>query len=319
LPLVELDDVVVEFETGLLKKRKVRVVDGISLKVKEKEVYGLVGESGSGKSTLGRASLRLYQLAKGKVVFEGLDITRTPESVLRPLRRRMQLIPQDPFGAINPLHTLGEALSEPLMVHYRLSKEEALEEVRKMLEDVGLTPPEEFLTRRPQQLSGGQLQRAVIVRAMLLKPKYVVADEPTSNLDASVRASIVKLLVDFKERYGQSMMFITHDIVLLSLIADRIGVMYLGQLVEEGPAHDIIEEPLHPYTKALLSSIPSIGFEAYVKKVELKGEIGDIANPPLGCRLHPRCPFATENCGERVPPLIEVEKEKRRIKCWLYA
>ncbi|MEM1635445.1 MAG: ABC transporter ATP-binding protein [Thermosphaera sp.] len=319
MPLVELMNIVMEFETGAFgRKKKVRAVDRVSLKIDRGLIYGLVGESGSGKSTLGRVSLRLYKPVSGRILFDGQDITRMPEAKLRSLRRRMQLIPQDPYGAVNPVQTIGEALSEPLIIHYGLSGSAALEKVIDVLENVGLTPPEDFLNRRPYHLSGGQLQRAVIARAMLLKPDYLVADEPTSNLDASIRSSIIKLLIDFKNKFNQSLLFITHDIVLLSLIAGRIGVMYLAQLVEEGPARDIIKNPLHPYTKALLSAIPLIGEELGFEKVILKGEIGDPAYPPTGCRLHPRCPFAFEKCSMEEPPLVEAGPG-RAVKCWLYA
>jgi peptide/nickel transport system ATP-binding protein len=246
-----------------------------------------------------------------------LDITELPESKLRYLRREMQLIPQDPYGAINPIQTIGEALVEPLLIHYKLSKDEAVEQAHRALEEVGLHPSTEFFTRRPRELSGGQLQRAVIARAMILKPKYIVADEPTSNLDASIRTSIIKLLLDLREKYEQSLLFITHDIALLSLIANRIGVLYLAQLFEEGPTEKIVKNPLHPYTKALLSAIPLLSDELGLEKVYLKGEIGDPSNPPRGCRLHPRCPYAMDKCKTEEPPLIMVN-EGRSVKCWLY-
>jgi peptide/nickel transport system ATP-binding protein len=249
-------------------------------------------------------------------MFDGVDITKLPERRLRPLRRRMQLIPQDPYSAINPLHTIGEALMEPLMIHYGLERREALDRVLEMLGRVGLVPPEEFVNRKPNQLSGGQLQRAVIARAMLLNPDYVVADEPTSNLDASIRASIIDLLLEFRREYGQSLLFITHDISLVSLIADRVGVMYLGQLIEEGPTDQLIKEPLHPYTQALISAVPLSGELGY-RKVTLKGEIGDPATPPPGCRFHPRCPFAMDICKRQEPPVVEV-RPGIFVKCWLY-
>ena len=317
MSLVKLDNVVMEFELGtFLSKTRIRAVDRVSIDIGRGETYGLVGESGSGKSTLGRVSLRLYKPTKGRVIFDGIDITNLPEGKLRKLRKRMQLIPQDPFSSINPLQTIGEALIEPLLIHVDISREEAIEKAKEMLEEVGLTPAEEFLTRRPHQLSGGQLQRVAITRAMLLKPDYIVADEPTSNLDASIRASIVKLILDFQRRFNQALLFISHDIALVSLIASRIGVMYLGQLVEEGPARSIIREPLHPYTKALISAIP-LSEELGVERVILKGEIGNIANPPKGCRLHPRCPVAMDICRREEPPIIEVAPG-RKVKCWLY-
>jgi peptide/nickel transport system ATP-binding protein len=314
----KLVDVTMDFETRIFgRKRRVRAVDRVSLEVRRGEIYGLVGESGSGKSTIGRISIRLYKPTKGRVFYGKLDITELPESKLRYLRREMQLIPQDPYGAINPIQTIGEALVEPLLIHYKLSKDEAVEQAHRALEEVGLHPSTEFFTRRPRELSGGQLQRAVIARAMILKPKYIVADEPTSNLDASIRTSIIKLLLDLREKYEQSLLFITHDIALLSLIANRIGVLYLAQLFEEGPTEEIVKNPLHPYTKALLSAIPLLSDELGLEKVYLKGEIGDPGNPPRGCRLHPRCPYAMDKCKTEEPPLIMVN-EGRSVKCWLY-
>ncbi|MDK6027898.1 ABC transporter ATP-binding protein [Ignisphaera sp. 4213-co] len=308
-----------DFEIGLFgRKRRIRAVDNVSLGIGRGEIYGLVGESGSGKSTIGRITLRLYKPTSGKVFFDGRDITNLSENRLRELRRKMQLIPQDPYSAINPAQTIGEALTEPLIVHEKLSRLEALEKAYKALEEVGLVPPDEFIKRRPYELSGGQLQRVVIARAMLLGPSYVVADEPTSNLDASIRASIIKLLLDFKNRYNLSMLFITHDIALISLIANRIGVLYLGQLVEEGPAEKVVSSPLHPYTKALLTATPLASEELEIEKIYLKGEIGDPSNPPKGCRLHPRCPFALEKCRSLEPPTINVGGN-RFVKCWLYS
>ena len=314
----KLVDVIMDFETRIFgRKRRVRAVDRVSLEVRRGEIYGLVGESGSGKSTIGRISIRLYKPTKGRVFYGKLDITELPESKLRYLRREMQLIPQDPYGAINPIQTIGEALVEPLLIHYKLSKDEAVEQAHRALEEVGLHPSTEFFTRKPRELSGGQLQRAVIARAMILKPKYIVADEPTSNLDASIRTSIIKLLLDLREKYEQSLLFITHDIALLSLIANRIGVLYLAQLFEEGPTEEVVKNPLHPYTKALLSAIPLLSDELGLEKVYLKGEIGDPSNPPRGCRLHPRCPYAMDKCKTEEPPLIMVN-EGRSVKCWLY-
>jgi peptide/nickel transport system ATP-binding protein len=314
----KLVDVTMDFETRIFgRKRRVRAVDRVSLEVRRGEIYGLVGESGSGKSTIGRISIRLYKPTKGRVFYGKLDITELPESKLRYLRREMQLIPQDPYGAINPIQTIGEALVEPLLIHYKLSKDEAVEQAHRALEEVGLYPSTEFFTRRPRELSGGQLQRAVIARAMILKPKYIVADEPTSNLDASIRTSIIKLLLDLREKYEQSLLFITHDIALLSLIANRIGVLYLAQLFEEGPTEKVVKNPLHPYTRALLSAIPLLSDELGLEKVYLKGEIGDPGNPPRGCRLHPRCPYAMDKCKTEEPPLIMVN-EGRSVKCWLY-
>ena len=316
MTLVELSEIVMEFEVGgILKKSRLRAIDRVSVGIERGEVYGLVGESGSGKSTLGRVSLRLYKPTAGKVIFDEIDITSLPERYLRKLRKRMQLIPQDPYSSINPFYTIGETLTEPLLIHNSIDRREALEEAARILEDVGLVPADEYLGRRPQHLSGGQLQRVAIARAMILRPDYIVADEPTSNLDASIRASIVNLISDFQKRFNQALLFISHDIALVSLLVQRIGVMYLGQLVEEGFSRDVIKDPLHPYTKALISAIP-LAEELRIERVVLRGEIGDPANPPQGCRLHPRCPYATKICGEREPPVTIVGG--RRVKCWLY-
>jgi len=309
-PILVVDNVRKHFEVGPLGSRKViRAVDGVSFTLRSGETLGIVGESGSGKTTLGKLILRLYKPTAGRIVFDGIDITHMPEPKLRPLRRRMQLIPQDPYASFNPLQTIGDALAEPLVVHGLADRDEARRRVLQMLERVGLVPPEDFYTRRPYHLSGGQLQRAAIARAMLLEPQLVVADEPTSNLDASVRASILELIREFKERYNQALIFITHDLAVARLVSDRIAVMYLGKIVEYGPSHKVLTKPLHPYTQALLVAIPRLRRESRAgTEIALRGEIPDPSKPPSGCRLHPRCPLATEICSRQEPPLIEVEK-----------
>ena len=303
------------FELSVYGKKKiVRAVDGVSLEVRENETLGVVGESGSGKSTLGRVVLRIYRPTVGKVFFRGTEITKLPESKLRPLRKEMQLIPQDPYASFNPLISVGEALSEPLVIHRIMDKDEAREAILRIFERVGLIPPQEYFNRMPYQFSGGQLQRVAIARAMLLNPKFVVADEPTSSLDVSIRASILKLLKEFQEKYKQAVIFITHDLALARLVSDRIAVMYLGKIVEVGPTHQIFTNPKHPYTAALLTAIPTIDNYRPKKEVYLRGEIPDPSKIPSGCRLHPRCPFAEKVCREKEPQLIEVSP-KHYVAC----
>jgi len=317
--LIEAHEVKMYFKpSGIMAgSAPIRAVDGVSLSIARGETLALVGESGSGKSTLGRVLLRLYQPTAGRVIFDGIDITRMPERKLRPLRRRMQLIPQDPYAAFNPRIRIGESVKEVLEVHGVARGEEAVEKVVALFERIGLVPGKEFYNRYPYQLSGGQLQRAAIARAMIVEPDFVVADEPTSSLDVSIRASIIELLEEFRKRIGQSLLFITHDLAVAKLIADRVAVMYLGKLVELGSTEAIMENPLHPYTRALIEAIPKLRIRAR-PKLRLKGEIPDPRHPPPGCRLHPRCPYATDRCRKEEPPLTEVEKG-RLVACWLAA
>ncbi len=316
-PVLKAEEVAKYFEVKAYGRKKVvKAVDGVSVEVREGETLGLVGESGSGKSTLGRVVLRVYRPTRGRVIFKGRDITDVPESKLRPLRREMQMVPQDPYASFNPLIPVGEALTEPLVIHGVATREEAREAILRMFERVGLTPPEEYFNRRPHQFSGGQLQRIAIARAMLLQPKLVVADEPTSSLDVSIRASILQLLKDFQERFKQAVIFITHDLALAKLVSDRIAVMYLGKIVEEGPTEEIFRNTEHPYTLALLTAIPTLDDYEPRKKVLLKGEIPDPSKVPKGCRLHPRCPYAEERCRREEPSLVEV-KPGHKVACHL--
>jgi len=285
----------------------VRAVDGISFGINRGESFALVGESGSGKTTTGKLMLKLIEPSEGRIMFDGQDITNLKGEKLRRLRRYMQMIFQDPYASLNPRMKIIDIITEPLIEHEICNKEEANEQAKAIIERIGLTPWENFATKYPHQLSGGQRQRVAIARAMILKPKFVVADEPVSMIDVSLRISIIELLESFRKEFNTAIMLITHDISIASLIANRMGVMYLGKMVEIGSLNELINNPSHPYTLALLSSIPSPWRK--MKKIKITGEIPDPKNPPKGCRFHPRCPFATEKCKIEEPPLIEIDKD----------
>ncbi len=294
-------------------RRVIKAVDGVSFTLRKGETIGLVGESGSGKTTTGRLVLRLLEPDAGRILFEGVDITHLPESKLRPMRPRMQMIYQDPYWSLNPRKPVGEAIAEPLIVHRLASRSEARERALELLERVGLTPPEDFYWRIPAQLSGGQRQRVVIARAMILKPELLVADEPVSMVDVSMRAEILRLLKDFQREYGLAMIFITHDLSVARLVADRIMVMYLGRIVEAGPAEEVLRDPRHPYTAALITAAPSVRRRRR-RRYEIRGEIADPSNIPPGCRFHPRCPRATERCSREEPSLADIG-DGRLVAC----
>ena len=289
-------------------QKYVRAVDGISFEVRKGETLALIGESGCGKTTTGRVILRLIEPTDGKIIFEDVDITKLSQDELRSVRRKMQMVFQDPYASLSPRMKIGDAIAHPLLIHGLAEKEEAKELALKMLRRVGLTPEDEFYERYPHHLSGGQRQRVVIARAMILKPAFVVADEAVSMIDVSMRASILELLESFREEYHLSMLFITHDIAVAKLIADRIAVMYLGKIVEVGPTNEVLKNPAHPYTLALIQAVPSIVKREKRRKIQITGEVPNAVNPPSGCRFHPRCPFATEECRIKEPELVEIGK-----------
>jgi oligopeptide/dipeptide ABC transporter ATP-binding protein len=306
----------------------VRAVDGVDLAVSRGQTYGLVGESGCGKSTLGRALLRLEEPTAGSVVFDGLDVRALKPEALRQLRRRMQMVFQDPLSSLNPRQSVESLLVEPLSVH-GLSAQDAAEYGRDsatshlakaaaMLEVVGL--PRSALSRYPHEFSGGQRQRIGIARAMVLNPDLVIADEPVSALDVSVQAQVINLLEDLQELMGLTYLVIAHDLAVVRHISDTVGVMYLGRLVEEAPSDDLYERPLHPYTIALMSAIPipDPAVEDQRERILLRGDLPSPANPPSGCRFHTRCPYRQPTrCDTEVPELrvIPVLGEGRRVAC----
>jgi len=307
------------FETLLSKNEQtVKAVDGVSFSVGKGEIFALAGESGSGKTTLGKVLLRLVQPTSGSVHFQGKDITNLTDRELKPLRRAMQIVFQDPFESLNPRLIIKEIVAEPLRVQ-RIAKGEAEveERVKKILSEVELVPPEEYLYRYPHELSGGQRQRVAVARAFILDPSFIVADEPVSMLDVSIRAEIINLMIDLVKRHSASIIFISHDIALAKHIADRIAVMYLGKFVELAPAQELVDQPLHPYSQALISAVPVPDPESKRTRDVISGEIPSPVDPPSGCRFHTRCPYAHERCVREEPLLVEASKG-HYVACHLY-
>jgi peptide/nickel transport system ATP-binding protein len=291
----------------------VRAVDGVSFDVFEGETLGLVGESGCGKSTVGRALLRLYDPTAGRIVFDGTDITHLGENQLRPLRRRMQMIFQDPYASLNPRHSVGRIVGEPLRVHGRGGKGLG-KTIRELLQTVGL--PADAITRYPHEFSGGQRQRIGLARALALNPDFLVCDEPVSALDVSIQAQIVNLMEQLQEEFELTYLFIAHDLAVVRHISDRIAVMYLGQIMELSPADDLYDNPLHPYTISLLSAIPIPDPEVESRRTSilLQGDLPSPANPPAACRFHTRCPYVQPTrCRDEEPVLRPLEGHL--VKC----
>jgi peptide/nickel transport system ATP-binding protein len=308
-PLVELDDLRVWFpiKSGLVLDRHVgdiKAVDGVTLTIERGETLGLVGESGCGKSTLGRAILRLYEPTSGRILFDGQDISQLGESELRPLRRRMQMVFQDPFASLNPRHSVGRIVGEPLRAHELASRSDVTKRVRELLQIVGL--PADAVGRYPHEFSGGQRQRIGVARALAVSPDFIVADEPVSALDVSIQAQILNLLESLQTDFDLTYLFISHDLAVVRHISDRIAVMYLGSVVEVAPAEALYESPLHPYTISLLSAvpIPDPKIERQRETILLQGDLPSPANPPHACRFHTRCPYVQpRRCRDEVPPL----------------
>ncbi|WP_289141182.1 ABC transporter ATP-binding protein [uncultured Brevibacillus sp.] len=317
-PLLEVKGLQQHFpiKAGFLKRTTghVKAVDGIDLTVYPGETLGIVGESGCGKSTTGRTILRLLEPTAGEVWFDGKDLAKLPKEEMRQMRKDLQMIFQDPYASLNPRMTIKQILLESLMVHNIGTKEERERTIEEIIQVVGLR--KEHLNRHPHDFSGGQRQRIGIARALVVKPKLIIADEPVSALDVSIQSQVLNLLKDLKKEFNLTLMFISHDLSVVKHLCDRIAVMYLGRVVEIADKRMLFENPSHPYTRALLSAVPVAKPRQKRDRILLTGDLPSPANPPSGCTFHPRCPYATEMCKTQVPSLSDIG-EGQLVSCHL--
>lgn len=299
------------------KKKVVKAVDGVSFQIKKGETFGLVGESGCGKSTLGRSITRLYDITSGDIFFQGDNIAKLNKKDMKAYYRKMQIIFQDPYSSLNPNMNVEELIDEPLALYTNLTKKERIEKIQHLLEMVGLKKDD--MEKFPYEFSGGQRQRIGIARAISIEPEFILCDEPISALDVSIQAQVVNMLEDLQEKLGLTYLFVAHDLSMVRHISDRIGVMYLGKIVEIAKSNDLYNKPLHPYTKGLLSAIP-VTDPKKARETQIEIIKGDIPSPidiPTGCRFHTRCPYATEKCKSIEPEMKEVNSE-HFVACHLY-
>lgn len=318
-PLLKIADVKKYFpiKDGFFSKTAgyIKAVDGISFQIEEGEAFGLVGESGSGKTTLGQTVLRMNEKTSGQVLFNGVDIHTVKKQELKQLRTKMQYIFQDPYSSLNPRIRIGDAIGEPLLEHGIAAKEDVDDHVAEILNQCGMSP--RFMDRYPHEFSGGQRQRIVIARAMALNPDFIVADEPVSSLDVSIQAQIINLFSDFQQQRKLSYLFISHDLSIVEHLCSRIAIMYLGVILELATRDELFSNPIHPYTKALLSAVPIPDPTIKRNRIVLRGNIPSPENPPSGCRFHTRCPYAKDICLQQAPDFRQV-KEGHQVACHLF-
>jgi len=319
-PILEVKDLRTSFYT---ERGKVTALHGINFQLREGEILGIVGESGCGKSVTSQSILRLYDEKytaeyEGEINFQGENLLKLPMDQMQEIRGNdISMIFQDPLSSLNPVYTIGFQISESLILHQKLSKKEANEKVIELLRLTGISAPEKRVNQYPHELSGGMRQRVMIAMALACKPRVLIADEPTTALDVTIQAQILDLLLQLKDEYNMSVMFITHDLGVVAEICTRVVVMYLGQIVEEADVQSLFSKPLHPYTKGLMKSMPAIDGERSEKLFVIEGAVPSLTNIPKGCRFAPRCPYADEVCMEK-PPELTVHNDNQKVRCWHY-